>query len=110
MRADRGSGTVLLLGVMAAALLVAAGLGLLASAQAARWRAQTAADLGALAGATAARDLVGDSCAVVGEVVAHNGAATVACALEAGGVIRVEVTSRAAWGIASASARAGPRP
>ena len=49
---DQGSGTVLLLALVAVTLVVAALLGLLGSAQLGRGRAQTAADLGALAAAS----------------------------------------------------------
>lgn len=106
---DRGAGTVLLLGVVAAALVVAGGLGLLGAAQAARWRAQTAADLAALAGAAAARAGTADVCGTADEVVARNGATTVACVREGDGVVRVEASSRGVWGDARAVARAGPR-
>ena len=106
---DRGSGTVLLLALMAAALVVAGLLGLLASAQLARGRAQSAADLGALAGATALRDAAGpEACAAAAEVVRRNGARLADCADEGSGVVRVRVVVRAAAGDATAGARAGP--
>ena len=106
---DRGSGTVLLLALVAVALVVAAMLGLLASAQLGRGRAQTAADLGALAGA--ARLLAGqpgDPCPTVAEVVRRNRASLSSCTDEGGGVVTVRVVVRGPAGSATASARAGP--
>lgn len=106
---DQGSGTVLLLALVAVALVVAAMLGLLASAQLGRGRAQTAADLGALAGA--ARLLTGqpgDPCATVAEVVRRNRARLSSCTDEGAGVVTVRVVVRGAAGAATASARAGP--
>lgn len=108
-RDDRGSGTVLLLALVAVALVVAALLGLLASAQLARGRAQTAADLGALAGASgmlAGRP--GDPCAAVGEVVRRNGGTLGSCADEGAGVLTVRVVVVSATASATAWARAGP--
>ena len=109
VRGDRGSGTVLLLALVAVALVVAAMLGLLASAQLARGRAQSAADLGALAGA--ARLLAGhagDPCATAAQVVRRNHAALSSCTDEGAGVVTVEVVVEGAAGSATASARAGP--
>ena len=106
---DRGSGTVLLLALVAVLLVVAALLGLLASAQLARGRAQTAADLGALAGAAhllAGR--VGDPCAVAGQAVRRNGGTLAACTDDGRGVLTVRVVVQTATGPASAWARAGP--
>ncbi|MDQ0375172.1 Rv3654c family TadE-like protein [Cellulomonas humilata] len=108
-RSDRGSGTVLLLALVAVALVVATLLGLLASAQLGRGRAQTAADLGALAGA--ARLLAGqpgDPCPTAAEVVRRNGARLSSCTDEGAGVVTVRVLVRGAAGSATASARAGP--
>ena len=106
---DRGSGTVLLLALVAVALVVAAMLGLLASAQLGRGRAQTAADLGALAGA--ARLLAGqpgDPCPTVAEVVRRNRVSLWSCTDEGAGVVTVRVVVRGPAGSATASARAGP--
>ncbi|KQR17115.1 Rv3654c family TadE-like protein [Cellulomonas sp. Leaf334] len=108
-RDDQGSGTVLLLALVAVALVVAAMLGLLASAQLGRGHAQTAADLGALAGA--GRLLAGepgDPCVTVAEAVRRNGARLSSCTDEGGGVVRVRVVVSGAAGSATASARAGP--
>ena len=108
-RGEQGSGTVLLLALVAVALVVAGMLGLLASAQLARGRAQTAADLGALAGASGLLSgQPGDPCATVAEVVRRNRGTLSSCTDEGGGVVTVRVVVAAATGSATASARAGP--
>jgi secretion/DNA translocation related TadE-like protein len=112
-----GAGTVLILGIVAAILLLALGIAALGAAQNARGAMQAAADLGALAGATALRDGF-DPCRTAGAVVARNGAEISSCEVLDGGVVRVEATRvaagpggefGAALGQARASARAGPR-
>ena len=106
---DQGSGTVLLLALVAVTLVVAALLGLLGSAQLGRGRAQTAADLGALAAAS--RLLAGqpgDPCPTAAEVVRRNGARLSSCTDEGAGVVTVRVAVRGSAGSATASARAGP--
>ncbi|MBO3101829.1 Rv3654c family TadE-like protein [Cellulomonas fengjieae] len=110
MRADdRGSGTVLVLALVAVSLVVAGLLGLLASAQLARGRAQTSADLGALAGAEQAlTGRAGDPCATVREVVGRNGGRLTSCVDEGAGVLTVRVSVAGAAGAATAWARAGP--
>ena len=112
--AERGAGTVLVLGIVAAVLVLALGLAALAHAQAARGTAQTGADLAALAAATAARD-GWDPCGRAREVAARNAVAVTACAAQGGGVVRDDVASTdgvtvlgVALGRASAAARAGP--
>nr|BFF19334.1 hypothetical protein GCM10025730_28550 [Promicromonospora thailandica] len=113
---ERGAGTVLVLGVVAAVLLLAVGIAALGAAQNARGAAQAAADLGALAGGTALRDGF-DACAAASEAVTRNGAGMVSCEELGGGVVRV-VASRPVGGplrhlvpgTAHGSARAGPRP
>ena len=106
---DDGSGTVLLLALVAVALLVAAMLGLLASAQLARGRAQSAADLGALAGAASMlAGRPGDPCTAATEVVRRNGGRLASCVDEGGGVLTVRVVVASRTGSATASARAGP--
>jgi secretion/DNA translocation related TadE-like protein len=91
-------------------LLVVAGLlGLLAAAQLARGRAQTAADLAALAGAAHLLAVgAGDPCAVAEEAVRRNGGTLAACADEGQGVLTVRVVVPTATGTAAARARAGP--
>lgn len=112
--AERGAGTVLVLGVVAAVLVLALGLAALAHAQAARGAAQTGADLAVLAAATAARD-GWDPCGRAREVAARNAVSVTACTEQDGGVVRVDVASTTgvavlgvALGRASAAARAGP--
>jgi hypothetical protein len=103
-------------------------IGLLAGAQAARGQAQAAADLAALAGASqlvraaveesggggsgqgaGAASSVLTACAMAAEASRRNGAQMTACAGEPGGVLRVTTSRRAAAGVATARARAGPR-
>ncbi|GED09973.1 Rv3654c family TadE-like protein [Cellulosimicrobium cellulans] len=112
--AERGAGTVLVLGVVAAVLVLALGLAALAHAQAARGAAQTGADLAALAAAAAARD-GWDPCGRAREVAARNAVSVTACGEQDGGVVRVDVASTTGvtvlgvtLGRASAAARAGP--
>lgn len=97
--------------MVAAVLVVTAGLLHLGGAVADRHRAQTAADLAALAAASASG---GADCAAADRVGRANGAQTVECAPWHGDVVvRVEV-SIAGWlrglglGPATAIARAGP--
>ena len=125
---ERGSGTVLTLGLVAAALVLIAGVALLAGAQSARGAAQAAADLGALAAAEqlaalvrpggprgwVQREAAGQAgadaaCAIAREVVAANGAGLAGCALLGGGVVRVTAVRPGAVGAARATARAGPQ-
>ncbi|WP_418275062.1 Rv3654c family TadE-like protein [Isoptericola jiangsuensis] len=109
---ERGAGTVLLIGIVAVVLLCMAGLSALGSAQQARVTAQSAADLGALAGASALRHGL-DACTTAGRTVARNGSGLAGCVVEEGGVVAV-VASRPAGhvvdlaGVATARARAGP--
>lgn len=104
--ADRGAGTVLVVGVVAVLLTLTVAAGQLARATHARAVAQTAADLAALAAASAALDpTVGvDPCAVARRVAAAHEVALVSCAASAAGTVDV-TTARAG---ASARARAGP--
>ena len=105
---------MLVLGVIAAVLVLALGLAALAHAQAARGAAQAGADLAALAAATAARD-GWDPCGRAREVAARNAVTATACAEQGRGVVRVDVASTTgvavlgvALGRATAAARAGP--
>jgi secretion/DNA translocation related TadE-like protein len=100
---------VLVLGLLAVVAVLAGALGALAGAQAARWRAQSAADLGAVAGAQAVLRAVEDACAVAGLVVGRNGADLAGCDVRAGGVVEVRARVPFGPGDAWASARAGPR-
>lgn len=104
---DRGSGTVVALVVVLVVGVLLGGIALLGQAHLARGTAQAAADLGALAGATARRHSE-DVCAVAAATVAHNGAELAACELLDSGVVRVSVRVSTVAGAASADARAGP--
>ncbi|MFE7504981.1 Rv3654c family TadE-like protein [Promicromonospora sp. NPDC057488] len=110
---ESGAGTVLVLGIVAAILLLAVGIAALGAAQNARGAVQAAADLGALAGATALRDGF-DPCGTAGAAVTRNGAELSSCEVRDGGVVRVAATRAAVGpagvlGSARATARAGPR-
>jgi secretion/DNA translocation related TadE-like protein len=110
---EGGAGTVLVLGIVAGILLLAIGIAALGAAQNARGAAQAAADLGALAGATALRDGF-DPCGTAGAAVTRNGAELASCEVRGGGVVRVVATRAAVGpagvvGSADATARAGPR-
>lgn len=113
-RAEHGSGTVLLLGIVATILLLALASAALVGAQQARVTAQAGADLGALAGATALRWGL-DACAVAGQAVVANGAEMLDCGQEPGGAVRVTAARRVSplpgWfgGPATSHARAGPQ-
>lgn len=113
---ERGAGTVLVLGLVAVALLLAVGVAALGAAQNARGAAQSAADLGALAGATALRAGF-DPCGTAHAAVSRNGAEVVACEVLGRGAVRVVAACPVGGpgrafvpGSARASARAGPRP
>lgn len=105
---DRGSASVLVLALVAVTVALATLLGLLASAHAARGRAQAAADLAALAGAQ--RALTGGAaCGLAREVAARNGAGLDRCHELPGAVVEVAASVSGVWGVATAAARAGPR-
>jgi len=108
---DRGSGTVLLVGVVAVAVALLAAMALLVGAERARAGAQAAADLAALAAAARLVDgaAAGGPCAVAAAVATRNGARLVACRPGDGGVVTVTAARPAAGvGTARATARAGP--
>ncbi|QAY69832.1 Rv3654c family TadE-like protein [Xylanimonas protaetiae] len=113
--AERGAGTVLLLGVAAVVLLAGLALAALGAAQQARGTAQAAADLGALAAATALRDGF-EPCPTARDAVERNGGTLAGCVVEGAGVVDVTVARPTAglpgWATrdATATARAGPRP
>jgi len=115
---DEGAGTVLVLGIAGALVLLAAATGVLGDAALARHRAEAAADLAALAaadvllGRTTGPD--GSPCAAAARIAAVNGADITRCSPEAATatvVVEVSVTPRgpaAGLGHARAAARAGP--
>ncbi len=113
---ERGSGTVLVTAVVAAILIVStAGLQLGAAASAAH-RARAAADLSALAGATAVQEGLADPCPRAAELARRNSARLTTCRRDEGEVVHVRVQTdvSGSWpgmpGTAEASARAGPAP
>lgn len=113
---DDGSGSVLVLALVAVLCTGIVLLALLGGAAAARHRAQTAADLAALAAA----DVLlgrrpGSPCATAGQVATANGARVRVCSEQADGtvVVAVEVATDgvlAGLGPAGATARAGAQP
>lgn len=107
----------------AAVLALGTAAALVGGAGYASARARAAADLGALAGATARMQLLlggsgADPCAVAARVAVRNGAVLTACAVDDGVNVAVSVAvpllGPASWpGVgteAVASARAGPAP
>lgn len=110
---ERGSGTVLVLGVIGVLLVLAVGVVALIQAQAAAGRARLAADLAALGGATALNSITApaDPCAVAGGVARANGAALGSCTVAGEDVVveaAVRVQVLGAGRTATAAARAGP--
>ncbi len=104
-----------MLAVAAVVVLCCTALATLGAAQQARASARTAADLGALAGASAARWGL-EPCPTAQRAVERNGARLVACEAGDGGVVTVTVARALtgtvghppAVGDAEATARAGP--
>lgn len=91
LRQERGSGTVLAVGIIAVLILLLSLTAVLGAAAAAKAQAQRAADLAALAAADTARGLaIGDPCTVAAEVAAQNGTALQECTV--GGEHPNEVT------------------
>lgn len=109
---ERGSGTVLALGAVGALATVLAAALLLCGVVAARHRAESAADLAALAGAVALQR-GGDACAEAARVGAANDA-TIRCVVDGADVVveagaPVPAAARALADRAVARARAGPQ-
>lgn len=113
-RREGGSGTVLTVAAIGVLLILTAGSLQIGAAATAAHRARTAADLSALAGATALQQSTGSPCARVAEVAGRNGARLLACTVGAAESVsvRVATTVPTHWpGVphqAVASARAGP--
>ncbi|HEV7740978.1 MAG TPA: Rv3654c family TadE-like protein [Pseudolysinimonas sp.] len=107
---ERGSGSVLALALLGAAVIVAVAVLGLGSALATRQRVIAAADGAALAAADAAAGAVpGDPCAAASGVAAANRATLVDCALD-GLVATVEVSGRFGPVPFRARSTAGPAP
>ncbi|WP_370891026.1 Rv3654c family TadE-like protein [Janibacter sp. GXQ6167] len=114
-RGERGSGTVLAVGVVAVVLTITLAVLAVVSAVNAGHHARAAADLGALAGAMRYQTDPGGACGEASRVAALNGGALEGCVASPDGRIEVTVTSRVAWrvwglgrGEATARAVAGP--
>lgn len=110
---ERGSGTVLALGLGLVLLMAAVLIALLAQAAAMASRAAAAADLAALAAADAARGITdGEPCAVAGEVARRHQARLLSCAEGAGETVQVrtQLDAGTMFGAATGLARAGPPP
>lgn len=116
---DRGSGTVLVVGLVAVVLVLAAALGVLVRAQSTRSAARAAADLAALAaagsidvppGVVLAPGLTGrtELCDLAGRVVERNAAVMSRCVVLPDGVVQITARRSAGVGVATATARAGP--
>jgi secretion/DNA translocation related TadE-like protein len=111
-RRDRGAATVWLLAAGLVLVMMGVAAAAVGTATVARHRAQTAADLGALAGAIRAVEGAESACARAAEIVTANGGRLAACSLDGFDLtIAVEVPVSPVRGIARtahASARAGP--
>jgi len=110
-RAERGSAVPFALAALGVLLFLGAGLGIVAALVVDHRRAQSAADLAALAGASAVQNGV-DGCTAASQIADRNGARLTTC--ESDGeqlTIAVEVDGPQLFGQAvrlSAEARAGP--
>ncbi|NLS11007.1 hypothetical protein HGQ17_13580 [Nesterenkonia sp. MY13] len=94
---DRGSGTVVAVGIIAVLILLLALVAVLGAVAVATTHATRAADLAALAGADTARGLnTGDPCTVAGQVAARNGVELESCSVggEYPTEVRVTVSKR----------------
>ena len=110
---ERGSGTVLAVGLALTVMAAMAIALLFAQAAVFAGRAASAADLAALAAADALRGLSeGDPCTVAMEVAVRHGATLVSCVEGAGQTVevRTELVERSLAGPATGHARAGPPP
>lgn len=113
LRGERGSGTVLALGIIGVLLAIAVAVSGLIQAQAAAGRARAAADLSALAGATALNSVLApaDPCPTAGRVAQANGAALESCVVDGEDVVVTVSVHTTVLGVprqAQAAARAGP--
>jgi secretion/DNA translocation related TadE-like protein len=109
---EQGSGTVLVLVVIMLLFFAGGTVALTGAAIAVRHRAETAADLAALSGASALQRGTSSPCAVAGRVAVANGARLVECAIN-GALIDVAVALQPRGPLARlppahSKARAGP--
>lgn len=112
LTAERGSGTIWIAAMAMTLCVVAVAVVLLGLAQTARHKANTAADLAALAAAQVLEDGTGSPCDIASSNAAANGARLAACAID-GEIVSVSVSidvqlGRLGLGTATATARAGP--
>lgn len=112
-REERGSGTVLALGIIGVLVAVAVAVSGLIQAQAAAGRARSAADLSALAGATALSSVLApaDPCVTAGRVAQANGAVLESCVVDGEDVVVTVTVHTTVLGVprlAQSAARAGP--
>lgn len=110
---DDGSASALMVGIAALACVVLVALAVGIGALVAVARAQSVADLAALAGAEVAVAMVwelspGDPCGVAAEVVHANGLGMATCTEHGAGRVSVAVTVATSLGEFSAQALAGP--
>ncbi|WP_425451456.1 Rv3654c family TadE-like protein [Sphaerisporangium album] len=113
MAGDRGSATVWVLGPMALVWLLAGVMLLAGVARVGRDRAQSAADLSALAGAGQALAAPERACRLAGDIAHANGASLRRCVVDAGVVdVSVIIPLKLPWvgrRSITATSRAGPR-
>lgn len=110
---QRGSGTVLAVGLALVVMLAMALILLLAQAAVLASRAATAADLAALAGADALRGITtGVPCIVAADVASRHGAVLTSCHLgpEQSVDVRTTINQSLLLGPATGHSRAGPPP
>ncbi|GGL36740.1 Rv3654c family TadE-like protein [Planomonospora parontospora] len=112
-RRERGSATVWTVAVMAVLFALAVTVVLTGTARVARHRAQSAADLGALAAARLVFTEPGRGCAEAASLAAANGARLLRCSTGTDGIVDVQVAVGFSLPVAgdreaSARARAGP--
>lgn len=107
---DRGSGTVLMVFVVAAVLALTLAALVIGSAVAASHRARLAADLAALAGARHVQSgaTVAAACGEAARVAGLNGAALRSCAVDGDDLTLVVAVPANPTGEAVARSRAGP--
>lgn len=112
-KGQRGSATIWTVGLMALVFAVAAAVVFAGMARVARHRAQSAADLSALAAARLAFADPGRSCVRASSLATDNEARVTRCSLGDGGIADIEVTMEVSLPlrgpvVITARARAGP--
>lgn len=104
---DRGGGSLYALALGLVFVLTGSAIAVRGAQLVARQEAQTAADLGALAGAARAIEGSAVACGRAAAIVVANGASVVFCQLD-GLDLQLTVTSRGLLRAVEATARAGP--